>query len=75
MISGATLDNMGIDHIEAAKREFHQNTGRHLNITLHRDRVAITLTDKPIRPIMLPIAKVGRVRRAINKVTINVKKG
>lgn len=65
-----------IDYIEKSKMEFFRDTGAHLGIKLYRNHIALTVTEKPIRPKMLPIAKIGKIRGAINRtksVAIKVK--
>lgn len=57
-----------IDQIEQAKRIHYQQTGQHLSILPQRNRVTMVITDRPIAPIMLPIAKHGYKDRVLDAV-------
>lgn len=64
-----------IDGIEQLKREYHESTGKHVSVKLLRNSIDVRITDKPIRPNMLPLKQVVRMGRIRKSIRIKVKKG
>lgn len=71
MVSQAVNDLRTIDGIETAKRVYHADSGMHLAVRLRRNSVDLRITERPLHPIMLPIAK----RKRFGRNNIKVNKG
>lgn len=68
-----------IDEMEQSKLAHYRLTGKHLNITPMKNRLVVIVTEKPIRPVMLPRAKRSpkdRVMDAVKgkRIRVTVKK-
>lgn len=69
------MDIPTVDEIEQAKYLHYKNTGQHLSIIPRKGRIDMTITDKPIAPVMLPLAKPQRRSKlSAIKIKVNRKK-